>query len=88
MAVFSPRDLKESAAQKLSEASYDPKKLVLIHTGLIVALNLAVNGLNLYLSEQIGTTGGLSGLGLRSVLQTAQTILGYFATCHIYNVGR
>lgn len=80
MAVLNPQELKASAARRISGASYDPKKLVLIHTGVIVALNLVVSGLNLYLNQQIGTTGGLSGLGLRSVLQTAQTMLSYFST--------
>lgn len=80
MALINSRDLKQAAAQRLQNASFDPKHLVLIHTGVVVALNLMVNGLNFYLSEQIGSTGGLGGLGLRSVLETAQTILGYFAT--------
>lgn len=80
MAVLNPRELKDAAARRIQEAPFDPKKLILIHTGLIVLLNLIVSGLNLYLSEQIGTTGGLGGLGLRSVLQTAQTVLSYFST--------
>ena len=79
MADLNTKNLKFVAAQRLSQTSADPKKLVLIHTGLIVILNLLVNGLNLLLSEQIGATGGLGGLGLRSVLETAQTILGYFS---------
>ena len=80
MAVLNPRELKDTAQRRIQEAPYDPKKLILIHTGVIVVLNLIINGLNLYLSEQIGTTGGLGGLGLRSVLQTAQTVLSYFST--------
>lgn len=80
MAVLNPQTLKDAASRRLSEASFDPRSLVLIHTGVIVALNLAVSGLNLYLNQQIGTTGGLGGLGVRSMLQTAQTVLSYFAT--------
>lgn len=80
MAVLNPSDLKHTAAQRLSEASFHPRNLVLIHTGVLVALNLIVNGLHLYLTEMIGTTGGLGGLGLRSVLQTAQTVLSYITT--------
>ena len=80
MAVLNPRELKNAASRRISEASYDPRKLILIHTGVIVALNLVVSGLNLYLNQQISTTGGLGGLGLRSVLQTAQTMLSYFST--------
>lgn len=80
MADLNPKQLKNAARQRLSQRQYDPRKLVLIHTGLIVVLNLVVSGLNLYLNQQIGTTGGLGGLGLRSILQTVQTLLGYFST--------
>ena len=80
MAQLNPRLLKEAAAERLEQAAYNPKKLVLIHTGIFIGLNLAVNLLNLVLNNQIGTTGGLSGMGLRSILQTAQTLLSYFAT--------
>lgn len=80
MAVLNPRELKDAASRRISEASFDPRNLILIFTGVTVVLSLTVSGLNLYLNEQIGTTGGLGGLGLRSVLQTAQTILSYFAT--------
>lgn len=79
MAFLKPSELKQQAGEQLSRASWNPRHLILIHTGVIVALNLLVNGLNLYLNSQIGTTGGLGGLGLRSVLQTAQTILSYFS---------
>ena len=80
MAVLNPQELKDAASRRISDASFDPRKLILIHTGVIVALNLVVSGLNLYLNQQIGTTGGLGGLGLRSMLQTAQTVLSYFST--------
>lgn len=80
MAVLNPRELKDTASRRISQASTDPRILILIHTGVVVALNLLVSGLNLYLNQQIGSTGGLSGLGMRSMLQTAQTVLSYFAT--------
>lgn len=80
MAVLNPQELKETASRRITDASFDPRKLVLIHTGVIVALNLVVSGLNLYLNQQIGSTGGLGGLGLRSMLQTAQTVLSYCST--------
>lgn len=79
MAQLNPRLLKETAARQLEQAAYNPKKLVLVHTGVFIGLNLAVNLLNLVLNNQIGTTGGLSGMGLRSILQTVQTLLGYFS---------
>lgn len=79
MAVLNGKNLRYTALQRLSETNSSPRKLVLIHTGLVVLLNLVVNGLSLYLSNQIGETGGLSGLGMRSILETAQTLLSYFS---------
>jgi uncharacterized membrane protein len=80
MANLNAKDMKSIAARRLRKTGSNPRQLVLIHTGLVVVLNLVVSWLNLFLNEQIGTTGGLSGLGMRSILQTAQTLLSYFAT--------
>lgn len=79
MAILHPKSLKETASQRLEHTQANPRQLVLIHTGAIVVLNLVINGLNLYLNQQISTTGGLSGLGMRSILETIQTLLGYFS---------
>ena len=67
--------LKTAAEQALSQASYDPRKLALIHTGAALALSLVLTVLNFILSRQIDSTGGLSGIGVRSVLSTAQSVL-------------
>lgn len=77
MAFLQPNELKETARLRLDQATADPRRLVLLHTGAIVLLNLAVNGLNMYLNQQIGSTGGLGGLGTRSILQTIKTLLYY-----------
>lgn len=75
MPALSPRDLKAQAAQRLRENGSNARSLVLLHTGAVVLLNLLSSGLSLYLDEQIGGTGGLSGLETRSLLQTIQTVL-------------
>lgn len=77
MAILNPKELKYQANQKLACAGGDPRRLVLIYTGVIAALTLGSSGLDLFLDSQIGATGGLSGLGTRSVLQTIQEILDY-----------
>lgn len=59
----------------LSQAPYCPKKLALLHTGVALGISLLTTLLNLFLSRQIDTTGGLAGLGLRSVLTTIQSAL-------------
>ena len=48
---------------------------MLLHTGVALGVSLAIAVLNLFLDRQIDTTGGLSGLGLRSILATAQSVL-------------
>lgn len=53
------------------------RNLVLVYCGVIAALSLGSSGLNLVLNDQISTTGGLDGLGLRSILQTVQQVLSY-----------
>lgn len=77
MAILNPRDLKSRAQSQLRSTPTDCRKLILVYTGTVILLNLIVNGLQLMLDEQISSTGGLGGLGIRSVLQTIQTVLGY-----------
>ena len=69
------RALKDAAQHSLAAASYDPKKIILIHTGISVIASLLATVLNFVLSQQIQSTGGLSGLGMRSILSTAQSVL-------------
>ncbi len=75
MNISNRRGLKAEAARALSRASYDPKKLILVHTGASVALGLILALLDYLLEQQIGGTGGLSGVGTRSILETAQAVL-------------
>lgn len=75
MPALSPRDLKAQAVRQLGENGSNARQLVLLHTGAVVLLSLLSSGLNIYLDEQIGGTGGLGGLQTRSLLQTIQTVL-------------
>ena len=77
MDIRDHRALKSAAAEKLGQASYDPRKLALLHTGISMAAALLVAVLNYYLDTRIETAGGLSGMGMRSVLGTARTTLQY-----------
>ena len=77
MDILHPRTLKKQAADRLGEQSYSPRRLALIHTAAASVLLLAVSIINYMLSQKVGTTSGLSGLGLRSILQTAQVVLQY-----------
>ena len=75
MNIFDSRGLKDTAASRLSEAAYNPRLLVLIHTGISLGSALLVAVLSYILEQKIAATGGLSGIGLRSVLTTAQSFL-------------
>jgi uncharacterized membrane protein len=73
---FRDRDsLINEAKERLARTSTDHKKLVLIYAGAMTAvlavLTVAVN----LLQSRIADTGGLSGIGMRSVLETAISVL-------------
>ena len=75
MNVRDRRGLKTAAKESLAAASYDPKKLMLIYVGAMSLLSVILTVLHHLLEDQIGSTGGLGGVGMRSVLETAQTVL-------------
>lgn len=83
MAELNGKQLRHDAVALVNTPGSPARRLALISTGLVVVLNLVVSWLNLLLDEKIGTTGGLSGMGLRSILETVQTLLSYFTTLFV-----
>ncbi len=77
MAILNTRELQARGKDLAAGFRRETRVLVLVYCGVIAALSLGSNGLNLFLESQIGQTGGLGGLGMRSVLQTFQAILSY-----------
>jgi uncharacterized membrane protein len=69
------RSLKKSAQERLSNSSYSPARLALLNTGVAVALSLLITLVNFLLNRQISNTGGLAGIGTRTVLSSVQLIL-------------
>ena len=69
------KTLISDAKEAVSSASYCPKKLTALHTGIAAAASLLVALLTYLLSTGIGGTGGLGGIGTRAALETAQSIL-------------
>ncbi len=67
--------LKAAAAQALAQTNCSPRKLALLHTGVAAAVTAVITVLNLFLSRGIADTGGLSGLGVRAILTTVQSVL-------------
>ena len=77
MAILNPSGLRNRGAAAVERCRGECLRLVLIYCGVTALLNLGSNGLHLYLDSHIVGTGGLSGLGMRSVLQTVQELLVY-----------
>jgi len=67
--------LRQQAGARLQQAPYDPKKLVLIHTAVSLGASLAITLVGFLINLKIEDTGGLGGMGVRSVLETAQAML-------------
>lgn len=80
MAILNARELRDRGAAAADRCRSEGRRLVLVYCGVIAALALGSNGVHLLLDSRIGDTGGLDGMGLRSVLQTVQEILTYVNT--------
>lgn len=75
MNVIQPSQIKRRAAGILEETRPDYRKTVLFHSGVSMAVLVVVLLLNLLLESAVTQTGGLSGIGTRSVLETIQSVL-------------
>lgn len=75
MNIRERRQLKAAAARSLQNAAYDPRKLVLIHTAAVLVFFAVLAIVDYLLEQQISSTGGLSGLGTRTMLATVQQVL-------------
>lgn len=77
MAILNTRELRVRGAAAADRFRPEGRSVVLLYCCVLAALSLGSNGLHLYLDSRIADTGGLSGLGLRSILQTIQSVLNY-----------
>lgn len=74
MTIPSFKILKKNAAERVA-ASQNASRVVLVYTGIVTALAALVTIVNYVLGLKIDQTGGLSNMGLRSVLSTFQSVL-------------
>lgn len=72
--LLSP-SLHRKAARESLVAAHKPGRVILIHTGVVMLAMLLSVLIDHLLDQQIATTGGISGMGTRSVLMTAQSVL-------------
>lgn len=68
------RNLKQRALGQL-ETARDAKTIVLIYAGISVGVSALVTVANFMAGNGISQTGGLSNIGLRSILSTLQNVL-------------
>lgn len=73
MNLYDRKGLKQAAADRLSEADFNPRLLMLTYIAVSLGATLLVAAITFILEQRIAATGGLSGIGLRSVLTTAQS---------------
>ena len=69
-----PSALRTSAGASLKQTP-NPGRVILIHTGAMLLLSLLLTVADFLLNQQISTTGGLGGMGLRSILTTVRSVL-------------
>lgn len=81
--------LRERARQRLDYAAYDPKKLALLHGGVMVGASLLISLISLLISYSIRSTGGLGGIGTRNILETVEALvdLAYSVAMPFWQVG-
>lgn len=74
MNIRQRRAIHETARAALNGAS-GHKKIILLYSAICCGLSLAGTIISALLSQRIAGTGGLSNIGLRSVLSTGQSVL-------------
>lgn len=68
-------DLHRLAKARLQGVSGNPKRLALFHTAIALGSSFLLTAVIYLFDLLIADTGGLAGLGIRSVLTTAQSVL-------------
>ena len=88
MNIHDRQALKQSAAASLAPGG-NHKQLITVHIGLTLALSFLVAVVTYLLEQQIGSTGGLGGVGPRAILETVQSVLqlGQFIVLSFWQFG-
>lgn len=74
MNIRNIRQLKQTAAQRLSDAPL-AKNIVFLYGGISLGLSALVTVVNYAAGLEMSNHGGLSNIGIRSLLSTIQTVL-------------
>lgn len=63
------------ANRRLEHSDCDHKRLVMIYAGVMTLVLALASGATWWFQTQVSSTGGLQGIGMRSILETASTLL-------------
>lgn len=72
--LLEPSHYQAAARESLAKAK-KPGRIILIHTGVVLLVSLLLTAADYFLDQQIGLTGGLGGMAVRSILATVQSTL-------------
>lgn len=86
MTIRDRRAMEQTARERLAAGQDQLQPLLLIYLAIITGLSLAASILTVVLTDRIADTGGLSNMGLRSVLSTAQTLLPLVQTLVLWGL--
>lgn len=75
-----PKSVKASAAGLLAQADHDPQKLSLFYAGVTTGFSLICTLLSFLLGLAADRATGLSGLAMRSMLESGQMVLSLAST--------
>ncbi len=75
MASFDYTRMRVQGRVALDNSSYPARKLIMIHSGVSIGVGLLLSVLTYLLDMGIAQTGGLGGIGTRTILETIQSLL-------------
>lgn len=73
--MFDPKQITAQAAQRLENPAYPGRRLALLHSAIALGCSLVLTIINYFLNHQVAGTGGLGGIGTRTVLQSIQSVM-------------
>lgn len=75
MVIQNYRDIRSRAAKTLSYTPWDIKKTVLVFGSVPLGVNLLLIGIDYLLNAAVGSSGGLAGMQVYNMLDTASSVL-------------